>query len=146
MDLLTPEQKAFCTQMLDDTFDTFSRTIYIWKTANTIVVSADENQYNFIYGNSQNSVVTQEVPVSGQFQGSINWGQQEDSNEKDIRPNIYGNLCQLDLRQDGYNFLSGYNQIIVDGISCSISPDYPGVRPHGIFEINYYNILLRRNN
>src|SRR5665648_465588 len=112
--LISDQEKADYGDALNDVFLTFAREILIWKQSNTVIVSSDPNNFNFIYSNEQPSVSTIEVPVSGVFQGSISWGTPGDFNQNEIRPNIYGGICQLDLLDDGYNFLSGYQQIVVD--------------------------------
>lgn len=145
--LLTDLQKTQAEDALHNVFLTFALPIIIWKDSNTVIVASDENQFNFIYGNYQPSVQTVQQPVSGQFLGSISWGEPNSFNQNEIRPNIDGPICQLDLTDDGYNFLSGYNQIIVNGVSTSIDQNHPYARFHGLFDTAKYKCLyLRRNN
>lgn len=144
--LLSDAQKTAFGDALNNCFDTFARPITIWKQGDTVIVASNEDQFNFIYGNTQPSITTTLTPVSGVFQGSISWGTPGDFDQKEIRPDILGTLCQLDLLDDGYNFLSGYNQIIVDGVSCSLSPNHPYPRRHGLFDTRYKCLYLRANN
>lgn len=139
-DLLTAAEKSEYQAALDDVFLTFCRPITIIKQNNIAVVSSDPNVYNWIYGNDQIGIATTETFVSGIFQGSINWlDPAKDNNYKELRPEILGNYCQLDLRLDAYTFLQDYYEIIVDGIPTRRKI---GVRPHALFDPTYYQITL----
>lgn len=144
--LIPDTQKLILGEALNNVFLTFVRPLTIWKTADIVIVSSDPNNINFIYGNDQAGIVTQTIPVSGTFDGSISWGEPNAYNQNEIRPNINGSLCQVDLLRDGYDFISGYNQIVVDGVSCSINPENPYPRQHGLFDTRYFCVYLRRNN
>lgn len=146
--LISDAQKIELGDALNNVFLTFSRDILIWRQANTVIVSSDPNQFNFIYANNQPANVIEYQPISGIFQGSINWSEPNSFNEKELRPNIDGSLCQVDLLDDGYAFMTSgvYEQIIVDGVSCSINAENSFPRLHGLFDTRYKCVYLRRNN
>jgi len=145
--LISDLQKLQYENALFQVFETFSISIYIYKAPETIIVATDETAFNFIYNNSQPAVQTTQTFVSGVFPGSVNWGEPNAFNLKELRPNIDGSICQLDLTNEGYNFLTGYEQIIVDGVSCSINAENPYPKMHGLFDTTKYKCMyLRRNN
>lgn len=144
--LVSDSQKAILGDALNDVFLSFVRPVTIWKTANTVIISSDPNTYNFIYAENQPANVIEYQPVSGVFDASISWGTPGNFNENEIRANIYGGLCQVDLTDEGYNFISGYQSIVVDGVPCSIDFQNPAARPHGLFDVRYKCLYLRRNN
>ncbi len=146
MDLLTAAQKAFCEDSLRNVFDTWADQILIYKQSNTTIISSNPAEFNFIYQNNQPSVTTTIQPVSGVFQGSVNWGNPDNFNQREIRPAIDGELCQVDLLADGYAFLQGYETVIVNGILVEKSAEHPNYRPHGIFTPSYFCTTFRRVN
>lgn len=146
--LISDAQKIELGDALNNVFLTFSRPLVVWRTPNTVIISSNPDTYNFIYGENQPSTVVKYQPVSGVFPGSISWGEPNAFNEREIRPNINGSLCQVDVLDDGYNFITSgtYEQIIVDGVSCSVNAENPYPRLHGLFDTRYKCLYLRRNN
>lgn len=144
--LVTDQEKIQYGNDLNNVFLSFVRPAIIWKDGNKINIASDPNTYNWIYGTAEAGVTFDYQPVSGVFDISISWGAPNNFNQGELRPNIDGGTCQIDMLDDAYNFLSGYNRIVVDGIVCEIDQNNPTCRPHGLFDVRYKNLVLRRVN
>jgi hypothetical protein len=146
----TAEQKASYERAFESLHESFGRDVVIIKESKRIIINTTDSSYNYFYSdNSQNAVEEVLVPVSGVFKMRIMW--QDPSKEllssengmDAIRPKIHENLCRVKIRQDAFDFISGYKQFVVDGKRC----DWVGFsKPHGIISPNFYTLILKEVN
>ena len=144
--LLTSAQKAALQKSFDAVHDTFARDIYIFKEAKNVTISTTPN-YNPIYGENTKleKTVTRQVQ-SGVFQARILYN--TDSNEPYVTaPQIDSQLkikvpdgsVRIKVNKEGYEYIKKAKRVDFDGRRFSIESD---VRPHGLFEPNYYTFFL----
>ena len=143
MNLISEAEKADYRSAFLDMHESFGRPITVWKTAERAVV-ASEASYNFVY---DTNVTSETIPLSGQFLARIQW----DNPTKEalgevpdyIRAKIRGNFCRLKVLPDCWEFISGYDKVVIDGRNCFLVGT---ARPHGIVDNQFLSIYFVESN
>lgn len=144
MDLVSSAERAEYAQAFQDIAQTFSRDIFIFKQDNRIEINTTP-EYNFLYRESQQfgaSTFTTQI-VSGIFPARVEWSdptREDNFRGLEVDPTIAGNYCRLKLTVDALNFISGAEQLWVDGKPCQ---RVGNIRPHGLFNPQFYTIFVK---
>ncbi len=145
MDLLSPEDKADCMAAQDDVFDTFKEQILIFHTPDKTYISTSITDYNFGFGDSNPSVDFIATPVSGFFDATITYIDQQDNQkltkQQDTRITVPDGYVKICVGMDGNQYLRAAKNIIFDGDEFTIVSDK---RPRGIFERKYFDYYLQK--
>lgn len=155
--LVTDSDKAAFVTALGDLFDTFYRDIIVNKVNEKVIVSSNEDSYNFMYGNNQTPEHKVELEKTKIIvQAMIRYGKQQkvqystdDAGTRggaagtDVRVISDEGDARIKVRRDGYLALKGATIIEVDGIPFRI--DGPA-RPQLTFGAEFYTFILKRTN
>lgn len=141
--LLSATEKQQLGSVFNDIHDTFARDIVIIKNEQRVIITENVN-YNYFYSDNQSIEDVEYIPVSGIFKGRIKWMDIENKNvvsrNENFQPSTFSNYCRIKIDPSGYNFMTGCKEVWVDNIKC----DWEGqIRPHGLFDIQYYTIYVR---
>ena len=144
--LLTDAEKDDLQKSFNDLHDTFARPVYYFKEAKTIVLSTNPG-FNSIYQqNSIQSNTVKKVIQSGSFNARITYDtdrSQTQINSPEIDSQLKLKLpdgyVRIKVDMSGYNTLTTTKRVDFDNRRFSIESD---VRPHGLFEPNYYTFFL----
>jgi hypothetical protein len=139
---LSAAEKAEMSQQFNNLHDTFGRNVYIFKTSKKIDIIANED-FISIYrsaGQGENYTFSYET-VSGIFPMRIKWLSPNEEKNIPLEVDIENQVCRLKMKKDAYNFISGYQSLFIDGVSCELVPGY---RPHGLFDIDFYTLYAKR--
>lgn len=125
--------KQICNDIISTSASTWETPVLIYKNANTAIIVNNPDDVNFAYG-AQSSVELEYTPVSGWFNARILW-KTPNVNDLDVdaamKEDLPKTFCRLKFRQDGFQFISGVDSIMVNGILTE--PDWISVRPHSLF-------------
>lgn len=142
---LTDAQKDSLGNEFFNLHATFARPIYIFRTAQQIVVRSNPN-HNYLFDTSPNNTSVTEVIQSGTFMARILYGRKQDlttfapkgneqvtllASEGDVR-------IKLDLT--GAAFMVGAQRVEFDGNIFTISTQD---RPHGLFDPKFQDFYLK---
>jgi len=142
MNYLTTAQKTKYSKAFYDIHDTFSRSIVIWKHANTTLISTTED-YNFLYSQVQPSISVQYTPISGAFSARIQWDNSvKIADSKEIHPTIRGNYCRIKIKKDALAFISGAERIEIDGRPMNW---IGSSEIHGLFTPDFFHLHLKES-
>jgi len=144
--LLTSAQKTALQSAFNDLHDTFAREIYIYKEAQTTVISTSPN-YNAIYkqNNNQSQTVSRKVVVKT-FKARITYDTDRSQStltspeiDSQLKLKMPDGYVRIKVGGDGYNYLKDSKRVEFDGRKFTIESD---VRPHGLFEPTFYTFFL----
>jgi len=144
--LISAAQKAAFQSAFNDLHDTFARTIYIYKEAQSTVISTNP-KYNSIYqqNQSRSQVVSRKV-VSSSFQARITYDtDRSQSNltspevESQLKLKLPDGFVRIKVAKDGYEYLKDAKRVEFDGRKFTIESD---VRPHGLFQPTHFTFFL----
>jgi hypothetical protein len=144
--LLNSTQKAALQAAFSDLHDTFARDIYVYKEAQTTVISTSPN-YNPIYQENKNQSQTVSRKVVAQtFKARITYDTDRIQDnvtspeiESQLKIKLPNGYVRIKVAKDGYEYLKGSKRVEFDGRKFSIQSD---VRPHGLFVPTYYTFFL----
>lgn len=143
--LIPSNQRSAIESVLDDIHQTFGRTIYAYKEAETTFVSLNPD-YNALYGNVDGGQAhTTQTPVTGSFTARISYlGQQKEEGIAEggaqLKLERPAGQVRIKIDQNGYNFIKSSKRIKLDDRMFIIDSD---VRPHGLFSPKYYTFYLK---
>jgi len=144
--LLTSAQKTALQSAFNDLHDTFAREIYIYKEAQTTVISTSPN-YNAIYkqNNNQSQTVSRKVVVKT-FKARITYDTDRSQStltspeiDSQLKLKMPDGYVRIKVAEDGYNYLKDSKRVEFDGRKFTIESD---VRPHGLFKPTFYTFFL----
>ena len=144
--LISAAQKAAFQSAFNDLHDTFARTIYIYKEAQSTVISTNP-KYNSIYqqNQSRSQVVSRKV-VSSSFQARITYDtDRSQSNltspevESQLKLKLPDGFVRIKVAKDGYEYLKDAKRVEFDGRKFTKESD---VRPHGLFQPTHFTFFL----
>lgn len=124
--LITDQEKANLTGILGDVFDTFKRSIVVYKEPTKKVAVIDDS-FIFGYGESSNIVNYDYVVVSGTFDATIKYNpNQEVVQNGDINAGLSEGVVRIKVKEDCKNFIEGgkTEKIVFDGGSFNVTSDY----------------------
>jgi hypothetical protein len=141
-DLLSNSQKLAYRNVFNDIHDTFARPIIIYKIPKKTIISSNMD-YNFAYY-EQEAVEVNYTPVSGIFMARISWKDPSTLNGfKDIKEEIHGNIVELKIKKEVFDFLDNAQRVEVDGRTVQF---FGSSQPHGLFGIDFYNVFYEETN
>tara|TARA_R100000152_G_C6700377_1_gene130035 strand:+ start:253 stop:711 length:459 start_codon:yes stop_codon:yes gene_type:complete len=144
--LLSSAQKTALQSAFNDLHDTFARDIFIYKEAQSTIISTNPS-YNPIYqeNNAQSKTVKRKV-ISASFKARITYDtDRSQSNltspevESQLKLKLPDGYVRIKVAKDGYDYLKDAKRVEFDGRKFSIESD---VRPHGLFEPTHYTFFL----
>ena len=144
--LLTTAQNAALQSAFNDLHDTFAREIYIYKEAKRVVLATTPT-FNPIYQQNltQQEVVERQIQ-SGMFSARISYDTDRAESyvtspeiDSQLKIKIPDGTVRIKLDKTGYQYIKKAKRVDFDGRRFSITSD---VRPHGLFEPNYYTFFL----
>jgi hypothetical protein len=143
---LNSSQKGELQSVFQHVHDTFSRPVYYFKEAKSVVLTTNPS-FNPIYQQTSSPEQTiKKVIQTGEFQARI----QYDTDKSEDRLSTHEIDSQLKLRipdgyvrikvdEVGYKQLKSTKRLEFDGRRFSVESD---VRPHGLFTPSYYTFFL----
>ena len=145
MDLFTATEKAEIASLQDDVFDTFKEKIVIFQTPLETYVATTNTNFNFAFEDQQPLNNVTYTIVSGQFDATIEYVDQQDNqqlnkidNSRITTTDGYVRIC---VSGDANNYLKDAKNITFDGDSFVIVSDK---RPRGIFVRKYFDYFLQK--
>ena len=146
---LTPDEEADYRGAMTDLHDTFSRDIFIYQTAQKIVISTNPN-HNFLYASGPNQTEVQTTVVKGSYRARI-WYPNEEELSNLVRSGGSQNSDQVNVEVKDYkvilvvdltvkNILKSAEKVTFDDTVYQVVSD---PRPHGVIGVQFYNIYLK---
>ena len=122
--------------------DTFGRDVTIYKTSKKIEIATTQDYISVYRNNYQgDNFKYQYEAVSGVFPMRVNWISPKEERDVPFDIDAPNQVCRLKMKKDAFDFLSGYQSLFIDGVSCELMP---GFRPHGLFNVDFYTVYAKR--
>lgn len=144
--LISEKYRNAMRSAMQDIHDTFSRPIYYFKEAKTVVLSTQPS-YNPIY--QQNSVTQQtfkRITQSGSFNARIQYDTDKSTDQfssyqvnSQLKLKLPDGYVRIKVDYCGYEQLKSTKRLDFDGRRFSVESD---VRPHGLFRPQHFTFYL----
>ena len=144
--LIPDSEKQMLQQAFNDIHDTFSRPIYYFKEAKTVVLQTSPS-FNPIYG--QNNSIKQTVKKtvhSGSFNARITYDTDKANSyisdpeiDSQLKLRLPDGYVRIKVDSSGYKTIKDTKRVLFDNRTFSIESD---VRPHGLFKPTFYTFFL----
>ena len=144
--LLSSAEKSALQSAINDLHDTFARDIYIYREAESTIISTSPT-YNSIYqeNNIQSKTISKKV-ISASFKARITYDTDRSQNNltapevgSQLKLKLPDGYVRIKVAKDGYDYLKKAKRVEFDGRKFTIESD---VRPHGLFEPTHYTFFL----
>lgn len=143
-------QKGGLEAAFSNLHDTFGRNIAMFKNGQQITISTSQNN-DFIWEGAPQNDQFQTVPVSGVFKARILYGKVQNRNQFNSatqgkgtdQVNIELDVGDVRIKLDatGAEFIKDAARVILDGDIFNIETPK---RPHGLFNPQFYDFILKR--
>jgi surface protein len=145
--LINSTQKNYLQSIFEHVHDTFSRPIYYYKEAKTLVLNTNP-EFNPIYqqngGDSTQTI--KKVVQSGSFNARIQYDTDKSESfvssheiDSQLKLRVPDGYVRLKVDKNGLAQLRKTKRLEFDSRRFSVESD---VRPHGLFEPSYYTFFL----
>jgi len=144
--LISEKYRNEMRSAMQDIHDTFSRPIYYFKEAKTVVLSTQPS-YNPIY--QQNSITQQtfkRITQSGSFNARIQYDTDKSTDQfssyqvnSQLKLKLPDGYVRIKVDYCGYEQLKSTKRLDFDGRRFSVESD---VRPHGLFRPQHFTFYL----
>lgn len=144
---LDDQEKKGLQDVFSHLHDTFSRPIYYFKEAKTVVLSTNPG-FNPIYQQNvaPQSKTIKKVTQSGSFNARIQYDTDKSESfvssheiDSQLKLRLPDGYVRIKVNSDGYQQLKSSKRLEFDGRRFSVESD---VRPHGLFQPSYYTFYL----
>ena len=145
---LSDAQKTALNDQFNNLHATFARPITIWKTAQQIIISTNPDN-NTIFGGAPDNNEVLVVQQSGVFMARVLYGKRQEPSTFNSTNSAQNNLwlqegeVRIRLDPTGAAFLEGAKNVTLDGFVCEVVPNK---RPHGLFNPNFYDFFVKKEN
>lgn len=145
--LINSTQKNYLQSVFEYVHDTFSRPIYYYKEAKTLVLNTNPD-FNPIYqqNGAPSSTTIKKVVQSGSFNARIQYDTDKSESyvssheiDSQLKLRLPDGYVRLKVDKNGLTQLRKTKRLEFDGRRFSVESD---VRPHGLFEPSYYTFFL----
>jgi len=144
--LFTDAEKEALQNAFDDIHDTFSRPVYYFKEAKTVVLSTNPT-FNPIYQqNNIQQTTVKKVIQSGSFNARITYDTDRSESyvtspeiDSQLKLRLPDGYVRIKVDPSGHETLKQTKRIDFDERRFSVESD---VRPHGLFKPKYYTYFL----
>lgn len=144
--LISDAAKAAMKAAVETVHDTFSRSIFVYKEAQRVLISTKNENYNMLYNNvrgKQESI--DNVPVVQEFKATILYGKYQDEENVDeanaqIKVELPVGSVRIKVKQDAYEYLKDAKRVTFDGKTFIMTGQE---RPHGVFSPHIYSFYLQ---
>lgn len=124
--LISPVERAVLTGIFDDIFDTFQRTIIVYKEPVRTLISPVPNTNLFGFGESQQNDIYTYSGVSGVFPAVIRYGPIPPADyQPEMLTYLFASSVSIKVRKDCRDFIQDgkTEKIIVDGLTWILDSD-----------------------
>jgi len=124
--LITDQEKDNLTGILGDVFDTFKRSIVVYKEPTKKVAVIDDS-FIFGYGEASNIVNYEYVVVSGTYDATVKYNPNQDViQEQDINGGLSDGIVRIKVRENCKDFIEKgkTEKIVFDEASFNVASDY----------------------
>lgn len=148
---ISSSQRGGLEAAFSNLHDTFGRDIAMYKNGTQVTISTNPNN-DFVWESAPQNDQFDTIPVSGVFKARILYGNVQGRNQFNTvggkvrggdQPNIELDVGSVRIKLDptGAEFIKDAVRVVLDGAIFNIETPQ---RPHGLFNPQFYDFILKR--